>query len=116
MAQNHGWRITAVQCSDYASSEASSGVDSILDEKELYLAVNPKSNLHWGAQDIANSGEFKPRRQDLYGNKSYMVFTKGGSDNGGNLGLAHGYAEALSLYGKTSADMAESLAKRVQLI
>ena len=91
---------------------SSSGGDSVLEDTESYLRIDPASNQHFGAADIANSGEFKPHRHELYGHRPYMVLTKGGNDNGGTLGFALSYAEPLSLFGKAGADAAESIAEQ----
>ena len=86
-------------------------IDAIVQNEGTYLAVDAKSNKHFGAADVANHGDFQPKRKDLYGHRPWMVLTKGGNDTGGILGLALSYAEPLSLFGKAAADASEHLAE-----
>ena len=95
---------------DSSSSEGSRA--SVLDDAAFYVRVDPKSNAHFGASDLANNGEHKPHRHDLYGNKAWMVLSKGGNDTGGSLGFTLSYAEPLALYGKGAWDAADQLAER----
>ena len=85
-----------VSLSDSDPSDAS--VNSILDDEETYLEVDPLANKHWGAQAVANTGKFKPHRPDLYGNRAYMVLTNNGTDSGGTLAFAHSYIYVHSKY------------------
>ena len=43
--------------------------ESVLADEGSYLRVDPKSNNHFGAPDLANGGDFKPHRHDLYGER-----------------------------------------------
>ena len=94
---------------DDASSD---GGGSVLDDDDYYIVIDPKSNPHFGAAAIANEGDYRPRRVDLYGNKSWMVFTKGGTDTGGTLAFALSYAEPLSLFGHAAHKRAEALCEQ----
>ena len=87
-----------------------SGISELLNDEKTYLAIDPRSNPHYGAADIANGGDFKPKRHELYGHKPWMVLTKNGNDTGGILGLALSYAEPLSLFGKATVAASEHLA------
>ena len=80
--------------SDSTSTRSSESYD-VLGDEEVYLPIDPASNNHFGAADISNTGELKPHRHDLYGHRPWMVLTKGGNENGGNLGFALSYAEPL---------------------
>ena len=84
---------------------------SVLDDDEYFLALDVKANKHFGVAGLANAGEFKPHRHDLYGHKPWMVLTKGGNDAGGSLAFALSYAEPLSLYGKGLADKLDRMAE-----
>ena len=108
-------RVASDVDEDSSESEGStvSSIASMLADKEFYLRVDPKSNRHFGANDIADGGDFKPHRYDLYGHKPWMVLTKNGIDTGGVLGFALSYAEPLALYGKTAYDAADALALRI---
>jgi hypothetical protein len=71
----------AEESSHHADSESSSGSeasvesDGILGNEESYLQIDPHSNHHYGAADLAHTGEFKPHRHDLYGHRPYMVLS-----------------------------------------
>ena len=85
---------------------------SVLDDEGMYVPIDVKRNKHFGAAELASNDEHKPHRHSLYGQRAWMVLTKGGNDTGGTLGFALGYAEPLSLYGKVAADKADDLAER----
>ena len=84
---------------------------SVLDDSEYFLALDVKANKHFGVAALANSGETRPHRHDLYGHKPWMVLTKGGNDAGGSLAFSLSYAEPLSLYGKGLADKLDHMAE-----
>ena len=86
---------------------------SILEDKGLYVGVDPKSNPHWGAAKLCDAQEHKPHRYELYNNSTWMSLTKGGTDASGVLAFVDSYVEPLSLYGKALSTGAEQLAERV---
>ena len=98
--------------SDGGSESAVSTIASLIADEDFYLRVDAKQNQHFGAADLANNGQFKPHRHDLYGHAPWMVLTKGGNDTGGVLGFALSYAEPLALYGKTSYEGCTDILER----
>ena len=84
---------------------------SVLDDHEYFLSLDVKANKHFGVAALANAGEYKPHRHDLYGHKPYMVLTKGGNDTGGSLAFTLSYAEPISLYLKGVVDKLDQLAE-----
>ena len=96
---------------DDDDEESVSVIGAILGDQRTYLTIDPKSNRHFGAADVAHGGDFKPKRHDLYGHKPWMVLTKDGNDTGGILGLALSYAEPLALFGKAAVDATDHLSE-----
>jgi hypothetical protein len=103
-------RVPSEPDDDDDDDDDDSGIGELLDEQKTFLAIDPRSNRHYGAADIAHGGDFKPKRHELYGHRPWMVVTKNGNDTGGILALAMSYAEPLSLFGKATVDATEHLA------
>ncbi len=76
VARPVGW-LHGSSGSEFSDDDISEA-NSLLEDEELYVPVDCKSNPHFGAADLQNNGEFKPARRDLYGHRGWMVLTKNG--------------------------------------